>query len=157
MAAIPGRKANEKSVNRNPSRVEKREYVNVPFEGPWPVDLPGSRTVVVQGQQIEVPLQPATKRWWEELKRLPHAVDWDESTWGTYADVAVNVVDAENCGIATAIAQKRAWEKEIGKTAEQRRDMGILYVDAPALEAVETPDASVTDISSRSRRKLDDA
>ena len=155
MAAIPGRKANEKSVNRNPSRVERREYVDVPFAGPWPVDLPESRTVVVQGSQLSVPLQPATLRWWEELKRLPHAVDWDESTWGTYADVAVNVVDAENCGIATAIAQKRAWEKEIGKTAEQRRDMGITYVPAPTLEAVES--APVTEISSRSRRKLDDA
>ena len=155
MAAIPGRKPNEKSVNRNPSRVERREYPNVPFAGPWPVDLPVSRTVVVQGNQLSVPLQPATVRWWEEVKRLPHAVDWDESTWGSYCDVAVNVVDAENCGIATAVAQKRAWEKEIGKTAEQRRDMGISYADAPVLEAVET--APVTDISSRSRRKLDDA
>ena len=155
MALIPGRKPNENSVNRNPSRVERREYVDVPFAGPWPVELPESRTVVVQGNQLSVPLQPATLRWWEELKRLPHAVDWDESTWGTYADVAVNVVDAENCGIATAIAQKRAWEKEIGKTAEQRRDMGITYVSAPVLEAVES--APVTEISSRSRRKLDDA
>ena len=155
MAAIPGRKPNEKSVNRNPSRVERREYVDVPFAGPWPVELPEFRVIVTREGQIDVPLQPATRRWWEELKRLPHAVDWDESTWGTYADVAVNVVDAENCGIATAIAQKRAWEKEIGKTAEQRRDMGITYVSAPVLEAVES--APVTEISSRSRRKLDDA
>lgn len=155
MAAIPGRKANEKSVNRNASRVELREYRDVPFAGPWPVELPETRTIITKNGAELIDLQPATVRWWEEVKRLPHAVDWDESTWGTYADVAVNVVDAENCGIATAIAQKRAWEKEIGKTAEQRRDMGIVYTEPPALEAVES--ASVTDISSRSKRKLDDA
>ena len=155
MAAIPGRKPNEKSVNRNPSRVERREYDNVPFSGPWPVEIPKDRVIITREGTIRVPLQAATLRWWEEVKRLPHAVDWDESTWGTYCDVAVNIVDAENCGIATAIAQKRAWEKEIGKTAEQRRDMGITYVSAPVLEAVDS--APVTDISSRSRRKLDDA
>ena len=155
MSGIPGRKPNEKSVNRNPSRVQLREYVDVPFGGPWPVELPESRTIITREGQISVSLQPATRRWWEEVKRLPHAVEWDESTWGTYCDVATNIVDAENCGIATAIAQKRAWEKEIGKTAEQRRDMGIVYV-TPSLEAVSDV-APVTEIASRSRRKLDDA
>lgn len=153
--AIPGRKPNENAVNRNASRVETREYPNVPFEGPWPVELPSHRTIITKDGQIQVPLQAATRRWWDEVKRLPHAVDWDESTWGSYCDVAVNVVDAENCGIATAVAQRRAWEKEIGKTAEQRRDLRIVYV-AP-VAAVGGESAPVTPITSRSRRRLTDA
>lgn len=152
--AIPGRKPNENAVNRNPSRVQVREYPNIPFAGPWPVELPEERTIITREGQIQVRLQPATRRWWEEVKRLPHAVDWDDSTWGSYCDVAVNVVDAENCGIATAVAQRRAWEKEIGKTAEQRRDMGIVYV-SPVTDAGEA--APVTPITSRSRRRLSDA
>ena len=151
--AIPGRKPNENAVNRNPSRVQVREYADVPFAGPWPVELPGERTIITKEGQIQVPLQAATVRWWNEVKRLPHAVDWDESTWGSYCDVAVNVVDAENCGIATAVAQRRAWEKEIGKTAEQRRDMAITYV--PVAGETVTGDAPVTPITSRSRRRLD--
>jgi len=153
--AVPGRKPNENSVNRNKPRAGVRSYENVLFAGPWPVDLPATRTVVTRDGQEIVPLQPATRRWWEEVKRLPHAVDWDEATWGVYVDVATNVVDSANCGIATAFAHQRAWEtQEILKTAESRRAAGVVYFDS---EPESGGPAAVTDISSSRTRELDDA
>src|SRR5690554_6713824 len=153
--AVPGRTPNEKSVNRNPSRVESREFVDVPFAGPWPLELPVLRTIITKNGQIEVPLQAATVRWFEEVKRLPHAAVWDEAMWGFVVDTAVNVVDSANCGIASAMVEQRQRESgEILKTAESRFKARVKYVPAKAVEAVDAP---VTDISSRSRRKLDDA
>lgn len=154
--AFPGRQPNEKSVNRNPSRVESREYVDVPFAGPWPVELPDTRTIVTRDGQEVVPLQAATKRWFNEVKVLPHAVDWDEAMWGFVVDTAVNVVDAANCGIASAMVEQRQREAgEILKTAESRFKARVKYVRPAVLEAV--TDAVVSDLSSRSKRKLDDA
>lgn len=152
--AIPGRTPNENSVNRNKPRVESREVVDVPFAGPWPVELPDERTIVTRDGQITVGLQSATRRWFEEVKRLPHAVQWDEAMWGFVVDTAVNVVDSANCGIASAMVEQRQRESgEILKTHESRFKARMKYVPAP-LSAVDAP---VTDISSRSRRKLDDA
>lgn len=153
--AVPGRTPNEKSVNRNPSRVESRKFVDVPFAGPWPLELPVLRTIITKNGQIEVPLQAATVRWFEEVKRLPHAAVWDEAMWGFVVDTAVNVVDSANCGIASAMVEQRQRESgEILKTAESRFKARVKYVPAKAVKAVDAP---VTDISSRSRRKLDDA
>lgn len=152
--AVPGRTPSEKSVNRNPSRVESREFVDTPFMGPWPVDLPESRTIVTRDGQITVALQPATRRWFEEVKHLPHAIAWDEAMWGFVVDTAVNVVDSANCGIASAMTEQRQREAgEILKTHEARFKSRVKYVPAK-LTAVDSP---VTEITSRSRRKLDDA
>lgn len=152
--AVPGRQPSDKSVNRNPSRVESREFVDIPFMGPWPVELPETRTIVTRDGQQVVELQPATHRWFEEVKHLPHAVVWDEAMWGFVVDTAVNVVDSANCGIASAMTEQRQRESgEILKTHEARFKSRVKYVPAP-LEAVGSP---VADITSRSRRKLDDA
>lgn len=152
--AVPGRTPSDKSVNRNPSRVESREFVDTPFMGPWPVELPSSRTIVTRDGQIVVDLQPATKRWFEEVKHLPHAVVWDEAMWGFVVDTAVNVVDSANCGIASAMVEQRQRESgEILKTHEARFKSRVKYV-AAKLEAVDAP---VTEITSKSRRKLDNA
>lgn len=151
--AVPGRTPSENSVNRNPSRVESREFVDVPFEGPWPVELPAQRTIVTRDGQERVDLQPATRRWFEEVKRLPHAVAWDEAMWGFVVDTATNVVDAANCGVASAMAEQRQREAgEILKTAESRFKSRVKYIPAP-LEAV-TP---VVEITSRRKRALDNA
>lgn len=152
--AVPGRQPSEKSVNRNPSRVESREFVDTPFAGPWPIELPESRTIVTRDGQITVDLQPATRRWFEEVKHLPHAVAWDEAMWGFVVDTAVNVVDSANCGIASAMTEQRQREAgEILKTHEARFKSRVKYVPAK-LAVVDSP---VTEITSRSRRKLDDA
>ena len=148
--AVPGRTPNEKSVNRNPSRVESREFPDVPFAGPWPVELPETRTIVTRNGQEEVPLQAATYRWFNEVKRLPHAVAWDEAMWGFVVDTAVNVVDSANCGIASAMTEQRQREAgEILKTHESRFKARMKYV--PDVAAV----APVTAL--KPRRKLDDA
>lgn len=154
--AVPGRTPNEKSVNRNPSRVESREFLDAPFAGPWPIELPDVRTIITaKNGQLEVPLQDATRRWFEEVKRLPHASVWDEAMWGFVVDTAVNVVDSANCGIASAMVEQRQRESgEILKTAESRFKARVKYVPAKSVQPVDAP---VTDISSRSRRKLDDA
>jgi hypothetical protein len=149
--AVPGRTPSENSVNRSPSRVESREFVDVPFGGPWPFELPESRTIITRDGQISVELQPATFRWFDEVKRLPHAVSWDTAMWGFVVDTAVNVVDAANCGVASAMVEQRQREAgEILKTSESRFKSRVKYVPAK-LEPV----AGVTDI--RARRKLDDA
>lgn len=154
--AVPGRTPSENSVNRNPSRVETREFLDVPFEGPWPVELPFERTIVTKDGQQTVPLQKATFRWFDEVKRLPHAVAWDEAMWGFIVDTAVNVVDSANCGIASAMVEQRQREAgEILKTAESRFKARMVYrkpVEVP-LEA----SSDVVDIASKRRRKLDDA
>ena len=157
--AIPGRTPSDKSINRNPSRVETREFLDVPFDGPWPIDLPFERTIVTKNGQETVPLQPATFRWFDEVKRLPHAVAWDEAMWGFVVDTAVNVVDSANCGIASAMVEQRQRESaEILKTAESRFKARMIYRKPSDVETViVSGNADVTDISTRRRRKLDNA
>jgi hypothetical protein len=160
--AIPGRLPNEKSVNRNPSRVESRVYADTPYNGPWPLELPYERTIITKDGQITVPLQPATLRWFEEVKRLPHAVDWDDATWGFVVDTAVNVVDAANCGVASAMVEQRQRESsEILKTHEARVRARVKYVPVMdkenTVELIAEGNAPVTDISARRRRRLSDA
>lgn len=155
--ALPGRAPSEKSVNRNPSRVETREFLDVPFEGPWPLELPVYRTIVTKDGQVTVPLQDATFRWFEEVKRLPHAVAWDEAMWGFVVDTAVNVVDSANCGIASAMTEQRQREAgEILKTAESRFKSRMVYIPVEQPSPVDVP-AGVTDIGTRRRRLLDNA
>lgn len=157
--AVPGRTPSENSVNRNPSRVETREFLDVPFEGPWPVELPFERTIVTKNGQETVPLQAATFRWFDEVKRLPHAIAWDEAMWGFVVDTAVNVVDSANCGIASAMVEQRQREAgEILKTAESRFKSRVVYRKPAGIEQPSANgDADVTDISTRRRRKLDNA
>jgi hypothetical protein len=157
--AVPGRTPSENSVNRNPSRVETREFLDVPFNGPWPIELPFERTIVTKNGQETVPLQPATFRWFDEVKRLPHAVAWDEAMWGFVVDTAVNVVDSANCGIASAMVEQRQRESgEILKTAESRFKARMVYRKPVDIDVVVgSGDADVTDISTRRRRKLDNA
>lgn len=155
--AVPGRTPNEKSVNRNPSRVDSREVVDTPFAGPWPVELPDTRTIVTRDGQEVVTLQAATRRWFDEVKVLPHAALWDAAMWGFVVDTAVNVVDSANCGIASAMVEQRQRESgELLKTHESRFKARMKYVPAKDVK-LEAVDAAVTDIASRSRRKLDDA
>lgn len=150
--SVPGRMPNEKSVTRHPSRVESREFMDVPFDGPWPLDLPVERTIITKDGQITVPLQMATSRWFDEVKRLPHAVAWDQAMWGFVVDTAVNVVDAANCGVASAMVEQRQRESgEIMKTHESRVRARMRYVTPPTVAD------GVIDISSRRRRTLDDA
>ncbi len=165
---IPGRLPNEKSVNRNPSRIDSRVYADTPFNGPWPLELPVERTIITKDGQITVPLQMATVRWFEEVKHLPHAVDWDDATWGFVVDTAVNVVDAANCGVASAMVEQRQREStEILKTHEARIRARVKYVpvvgnvdaavpDSGNVAPVDAePTAAVTDIAARRRRRLD--
>jgi hypothetical protein len=113
---------------------------------------------VTKDGQVTVPLQDATFRWFEEVKRLPHAVAWDEAMWGFVVDTAVNVVDSANCGIASAMTEQRQREAgEILKTAESRFKARMVYKD-PIDVLIESRDgAEVTDISTRRRRVLDNA
>lgn len=156
--AVPGRTPSDKSVNRNPSRVESREFLDVPFEGPWPLELPVTRTIITRDGQEVIPLQDATFRWFDEVKRLPHAVAWDEAMWGFVVDTAVNVVDSANCGVASAMVEQRQREAgEILKTAESRFKARVVY-RKPVEDVSEiTGSAGVTDISTRRRRLLDNA
>lgn len=152
--AIPGRQPNENSINRNKPRVETREFIDLPFDGPWPVELPETRTIITKDGQLSVPLQAATYRWFDEVKRLPHAVVWDAAMWGFVVDTAVNVVDSANCGVASAMVEQRQREaSEILKTHEARFKARVVYK-----KPVEEPgDGAVSEFTVRRRRQLGDA
>lgn len=101
---------------------------DVPFEGPWPVELPDSRTIITSEGPLENPLQPVTRGWWETLKRMPHCVLWTHSDW-QFALTSAIVCDAAVLGIASAMTELRAREKVMGTTIEARMALRIRYID----------------------------
>ena len=152
--AVPGRQPNEKSLNKGAPRLDWTEVEDVAYAGPKP-ELPATRTVITRAGQEEVVLQQMTHDWWAVVSSMPHCRLWRESDWMFALHTAVHTADAAFCGVASAASELRQREDGyLGTTVESRRKLRIRYVPA-VLEAVES--ATVTDISSRSKRKLDDA
>lgn len=132
---LAGRKPpSEGSARRNPNRklADWVEVEEVPFDGPWP-DLPDSRTIITKDGPIDVELQPLTFRWWDTIKRMPHAKLWKDSDWMFAVSTAL-VADASFCGIASAHTELRNREKVLGTTADFRRDLRIKYVPVGVTE-----------------------
>lgn len=129
--ALPGRKPPaEGEARRNPHRklAEWTEVDDVPFDGPWP-DLPAERTIITRDGQISVKLQGLTVKWWDTIKRMPHAKLWTDSDWMFAVETAL-VVDAAFCGVASAQTESRNRQKVLGTTSDFRRDLRIKYVPA---------------------------
>jgi hypothetical protein len=121
------------AVNRNKPTHDWTEVSRVPFEGG--PDLPPA----------DPPWPTATVRWWESVRRMPHAVLWDESDWIFAVDTAL-IHSALHKGDVRVATELRNREKVLGTTMDFRRDLRIRYVE-PEPEAA-TPAAPVT--------KLDD-
>lgn len=124
--AVAGRKPSENPRHRSKPTHEWVEVEDVPFEGPWP-ELPETRTVVTKDGPVEVSLQPLTLRWWDTIKRMPHAKLWSEAQW-MYAVMTAMVADKSACGTASADTELRNREKHLGVTMDQLRDLRIRYV-----------------------------
>ncbi|GAA4685620.1 hypothetical protein GCM10023215_21050 [Pseudonocardia yuanmonensis] len=131
---VTGRKPKPpgQAVNRNKPTHDWTEVPRIPFEGG--PDLP----------EGGVAWPAATVRWWDSVRRMPHAVLWDESDWRFALDTAL-IHAAMHAGDVRVATELRNREKVLGTTMDFRRDLRIRYVD-PEPEAA--PAAPVT--------KLDD-
>ena len=148
---MAGRKPSDRpTVTRHKPTVDWTEISNVPYDGPTP-ELPLSRSVIKEGEPIEIPIQNRTRDWWNALIQMPHCILWQDSDWAFAIDSAM-VHAMANHGIISAMAELRMREKVMGTTVDSRRDLRIRYVDfedeAPQLEAVAS-------IEERRQRLLD--
>ena len=137
--AIAGAKPKEDRSqirHRNPQAAgtEWREVPDVPFNGPalgerarsaeYADDKPGA------GMCVDWP--PATLRWWEAVRTMPHAKLWNRSEWEAAraaAETHARFVEGWK-GCATG-AELRQREKQLGMTHDARRDLRIRYVAPP--------------------------
>lgn len=141
---MAGRKpADRPTVTRHKPTVDWTEVPNVPFDGETP-ELPLSRSVMKEGEPIEIPIENRTRDWWNALTKMPHCILWQESDWAFAVDTAM-VHAMANHGIVSAMAELRMREKVMGTTVDARRDLRIRYVnqedETPALQAVASIDA----------------
>jgi hypothetical protein len=149
--ALPGRKPNDKSVNRNAPRVDWTEVPNVPYSGPVP-ELPLSRTFInPKGEPQEVPIEKRTRDWFEAITKMPHCILWQPSDWQFCLDTAMVHASASH-GSVTAMGELRQREKIMGTTVDARRDLRIRYIDPePEVPVI----AAVASIDDRRTRLLD--
>ena len=105
------------------------EVDDVPFQGPWPElpELPGGK---------RAKYHPLALRWWDTVKRLPHAVLWDDADWLYAVETAYmkhfyykDVANDEKGATTSAATEIRRREDNIGTTMEARRKLRIRYVD----------------------------
>ena len=131
--------------NTNPT-LEWTEVEEVPFEGPWP-DLPATYSDAIGEPEKDERWAPLTKRWWNTIKRLPHAKLWGDTEWEIALAGAI-VHHRFLRGNASAATEIRRREAALGATADARRDLRIRYVapsDGPKLAKVTAMD-SVRDL-----------
>lgn len=115
----------EKRIN-NHALMEWTEVEKVPFEGPWP-DLPDTYSDAVGTPEKDERWNASTKRWWNTIKRMPHAALWDDPDWELALSTAVihHRFLAGNNGLAGELRRR---EREMGTTADARRDLRIRYI-----------------------------
>jgi hypothetical protein len=119
-----------------------REYPDVPNTNipPQYFDLPETRSIVVRGEIITKQYEAETKRWWANVRQMPHTVDWNDGDWIFALDTAV-MVDSGNLGIVSGAGQARQRDKDVlGTTSEYRRDLRIHYYDPADDEVVVSPE-----------------
>jgi hypothetical protein len=112
--AAPGTKPKPpgQALHRNPT-LEWTDVVDVPFDGESP-DLP------------EGDWSSFTVRWWDVVRRLPHAINWHAGDWLSAIECAAVVEKTwEN-----PTAELRIREKALGLTTDALRDLRIRYVKA---------------------------
>ncbi len=75
-----------------------------------------------------------TLRWWEAVRRMPHAALWDDDDWAFALDTARVAARWHQTASIPAAAELRNREKLLGMTWAFRRDLRIRYVPAQAEE-----------------------
>jgi hypothetical protein len=146
--ALPGKKPNDRAVNRNAPKIDWVLIDNVPYNGPTP-ELPESRTYInPKGEVQEVPIERRTREWWEAITKMPHCVLWQPSDWQFALDTAMVHASASH-GSVTAMGELRQREKIMGTTVDSRRDLRIQYVEPQLLESVPAPVISIDERRAR--------
>lgn len=150
--AVAGRKPVEdrsQVVHRNKPEpgTEWVNVPNIPHDGP---PLP-ERTQALStddplyDRRAELGLErtwPAwTVRWWEAIRRMPHAARWSETEWeAAYAVAESHARFVEGWKGCTTGSELRIKEKALGTTADALRDLRIRYVDPPKPATGPLPD-----------------
>jgi hypothetical protein len=139
--ALPGTKpvADRSQVRRTNKPTPGTEWVeveDVPFDGPPLPTRDVSGVSVTDAGVIPGSGWPAsTLEWWEAVRTMPHAVKWKRADWATAVSAAeAHARFAEAWRGCASGAELRAREKQLGMTADARRDLRIRYVspkDAP--------------------------
>lgn len=141
--AVAGRKPTPEGQpkrNNHPT-MEWTEVEEVPFDGPWP-DLPATYSEACGEPEKDERWTPATRRWFNVLKRMPHAKLWHEADW-EYLLASAIIHHRFVRGNTGAAGELRRREGAMGTTADARRDLRIRYVEpnqAPKLAKVTAMD-----------------
>jgi hypothetical protein len=157
--AVAGREPSPNAVNRNVSTVEWIDIEDKPYTGKRPA-LPKTRTVFVEGEATQIPLNKMTTEWWEIVSKMPHAAIWTASDW-LLAQATALVHDAFVTGTFSQAPELRRREQELGMTAEARRKLRIRYIEAvkpapkPRASRAKKPTASTPAIDIRRQKALE--
>jgi hypothetical protein len=77
-----------------------------------------------------------TLDWWEDVRTMPHAARWSRAEWRTArtaAEAHARFVEGwKGCASGSELRQR---EKQLGMTADARRDLRIRYVEPPRDDA----------------------
>lgn len=135
-----------KAVKHGHSGGEWTDVPDAPYTGPGcDRDLP---------EMAGLPWYETTVAWWMTVRRMPHCRLWTESDWhfALMTALIVNQMYGELYGGALPVnllSEIRQREALIGMTMEQRRKLGIRYVD-PALFPEEFPQGTPAETSGSS-------
>lgn len=130
-----------KAIKHGHTGAEWTDVPDAPYTGPGSQqDLPE-----IPG----LPWYPQVVAWWEIVRRMPHCRLWTEADWLYAIEVGVlkNQIYGELFGgaiPASLLSEERQRLALLGMTMEQRRKLGIRYVD-PALFPDEFPDGAATE------------
>lgn len=141
--AVAGRKPTPEGQpkrNNHPT-MEWTEVDDVPFGGPWP-ELPETYSEAAGEPEKDERWTPSTRRWYNVMKRMPHARLWKDSEWEALLASAM-VHHRFIRGNTGAASELRRRERDLGASADARRDLRIKYVEpnqAPKLAKVTAMD-----------------
>jgi hypothetical protein len=130
---VAGRKPNpdrEAVVTRH-KPIDFDEVPNVPFEGAPPLRTraTGGVSVMAVGAANSEDWPEATRGWWAAVSRMPHAVKWDDAMWQLAMDAAEVHARTMEAWRGYTGSQLLAYCKQLGTTADYRRDLRIRYVE----------------------------
>lgn len=145
--ALPGTKpvADRSQVRRTNKPTEGSEWVEVadlPFNGPALGDreLSAEYAADKPGPGICVDWPAGTLDWWEAVRTMPHAARWSRAEWRIARDAAevhARFVEGwKGCATGSELRQR---EKQLGMSADARRDLRIRYVKPPETDTAPLP------------------
>lgn len=125
-------------VHRVPAVHDWTDVPNVPFEGAPPLRAraTGGVSVMQVGAANSETWPEATLGWWKDISRMPHAALWTAADWRMAMDSAEIHARVMEAWKGYTGQQLIAIAKQIGQTADHRRDLRIRYVDPTTDEQV---------------------